>query len=170
VTTVSLRPESIGDKPFLHRLITETLALELGASAWPEPMRIHLLQIQFAARRHAGLASHPGSQSWIIEADGAPAGWLVQAVMPHETRIVEIMVLPELRGQGIGSAALQAVIAKATGAVRLKVNETNSAAIRLYERLGFRRIEQDELQWLMEHSGEWQRGETVQDGGKFGCL
>jgi ribosomal protein S18 acetylase RimI-like enzyme len=152
VITVSLRPESIGDKPFLYRLITETLALELGASAWPEPMRTHLLQIQFAARRHAGLASHPGAQSCIIEADGASAGWLVLAPMPHETRIVEIMVAPEFRGKGIGSAALQSVLAKAAGAVRLNVNKTNSAAIRLYERLGFRKIEQDELQWLMEYA------------------
>lgn len=149
--TVSLRPESTVDGPFLQKLITETIALELGTSEWPEAMRSHLLKIQVAARRHARLASHPGSRSSIIEADGVPAGWLLQTVMPHETRVVEVMVAAGLRGQGIGSAALRLVIANAAGVVRLRVNCSNSGAIRLYERLGFRKVEQDEVQWLMEY-------------------
>src|SRR6185437_15124109 len=132
---ITLRAENAADELFIRKLILDTIALELGASDWPEPMRSHLLKIQAVARRHAGLAAVPGSQSWIIEADGGPAGWLVQAVMPHETRIVEVMVAPGLRDRGIGAAALRSVIGNAATVVRLKVNQSNAGAIRLYERL-----------------------------------
>jgi ribosomal protein S18 acetylase RimI-like enzyme len=160
VIAATLRPERPADKDFLRNLITATIALELGAAAWPEPMRSHLLQVQYSARRHARLAAFPDAEpadsqgkyaSYIIEADGVPAGWLVVAAMSCETRVVEIMVAPELRGKGIGSAALRQVLATAAGPVRLSVNIANGAAIRLYERLGFRKVEQDDLQFLMEH-------------------
>jgi ribosomal protein S18 acetylase RimI-like enzyme len=36
--------------------------------------------------------------------------------------------------------------------VRLHVNILNRGAVRLYERLGFRTIEDDEVQYLMERS------------------
>ncbi len=80
-------------------------------------------------------------------------GWIVVTTMPHEVRLVEIMVGAEFRGRGIGSAVIGEVLASAESAgrpVRLHVNVTNIAAIRLYERLGFRRIDGDEVQHLME--------------------
>lgn len=152
--TAVLRPEEPGDEAFLRRLILDTIAGELGAGAWPEPMRSHLLEFQYAARRHfhgAGLAE---TSSQIIEADGADAGWLVTTTLPHEVRLVEIMVLPEWHGRGVGTAAIRQVLAAAAAAgkpVRLSVNATNHAAIALYERLGFRRIDGDEVQHVMEY-------------------
>jgi ribosomal protein S18 acetylase RimI-like enzyme len=141
---VSLRPETAGDDPFIRRLILETVAGELGAGTWPEPMRGHLLGIQCSARRHLPVTGQ------VIQADGEDAGWVVVTIMPHEVRLVEIMVLPELRGRGIGTAAIRGIQAGAGKPVRLHVNLTNVAAIRLYERLDFRKIEQDDVQCLME--------------------
>ena len=57
---VTLRPEdAIADEPFLRSLITETIALELGADNWPEPVRDQLLSLQFANRRHRPQISFP---------------------------------------------------------------------------------------------------------------
>jgi hypothetical protein len=50
----------------------------------------------------------------MIQADGVNAGWALLANLPHEIRIVEFMVAPEIRGQGIGAAALRKILA--TGA------------------------------------------------------
>jgi len=36
--TFSLRPEAPGDESFLRGLVTATVAEELGAANWPEPM------------------------------------------------------------------------------------------------------------------------------------
>jgi ribosomal protein S18 acetylase RimI-like enzyme len=150
---VTLRPESPQDELFLRGLIHATIAGELGASQWPEPMRSHLLSVQYTARRQLHRANFPEAASYVVDADGADAGWTVVTTMPHEIQLVEIMVLPELRGKGIGTAAIRQVLATAAAAgkpVRLNVNVTNRAAIGLYQRLGFRRIEGDEVQHIME--------------------
>jgi ribosomal protein S18 acetylase RimI-like enzyme len=138
-------------------MIIDTVARELGAEAWPEPMRGHLLGIQFEGRRQSQRRNYPDAVSEVIEADGSDSGWIVVMTMPHEIRLVEIMVAAEFRGKGIGSAVIGEVLAAAESAgkpVRLLVNVMNNGAIRLYERLGFRRIGGDEVQDLMERAVE----------------
>jgi len=150
---VTLRPESPEDEPFIRRLIYATIAGELGASQWPEPMRSHLLAVQYTARRQLHRANFPEAASYVVDAGGADAGWAVVTTMPHAVQLVEIMILPELRGRGIGTAVIRHVLATAAAAgkpVRLNVNVTNHSAVGLYQRLGFRRIEGDEVQHVME--------------------
>ena len=148
---VTLRPESSADQAFLRRLIVETVTLELGAEAWPEPMRSHLIGIQYTARLHSRRVEYPGAVSHIVQADGADAGWAVVHTTQDEVRLVDIMVLPELRGKGIGAAAIAQICATAADRpVRLEVNLMNSGARRLYERFGFRVTGQDDVQYLME--------------------
>ena len=149
---ISLRPETAADEPFLRRLITETIAIELGAAAWPESLRGPLIEVQYKGRRGA----RPG---WIVQADGVDAGRLVFSDTPDYIFLSEIMVLAERRGRGIGTSALRSLLTNAGKPVRLRVNVTNSSAIRLYQRLGFRRIGGDEIQHLMEASC---RDETYQ--------
>lgn len=142
---VTRRPETPLDETFVRRLIRETVAAELGAGAWPPPMRDHLLGIQIGARRQ--------SAGEVIQVDGLDAGWVVVTSMPHEIRLVEIMIAPEFRGRGVATTVIRRILSAAAGKpVRLHVNVTNEAAIRLYERLGFRRIGGDEVQHLMENA------------------
>jgi ribosomal protein S18 acetylase RimI-like enzyme len=151
--TITLRPGTSQDETFFRRLILETIGIELGASAWPEPMRSHLLSIQYEGRRRSYRAGYPETESSVIQVDGEDAGWVAVAALPNQVHLAEIMVLPELRGRGIGTAAIRGILATARDAgkpVRLNVNAMNLAAIRLYERLGFRRIDGDEVQHLME--------------------
>lgn len=151
---ITLRPEEPAvDEPFIQRLIMETLALEFGAAAWPEPMRSQLLGLQYSNRRQAPRANFPEGESRIILIDGIPAGWLFTATFDDHIHLAEIMVLPEHRGKGAGTAALREVLVHAARdhkAVRLHVNLVNAAALRLYERLGFRRIGGTEVQHEME--------------------
>jgi GNAT superfamily N-acetyltransferase len=152
--TVSLRPETAADDAFVRRLVTATIIEELGADAWPEPMRTHLAGMQYALRRQSVHSRYPAGNSRIVLADGVESGWLFIGDLPDVLWIVEIMVAPELRGKGIGARAIGQAIEEAAGRpVRLKVNVTNQRAIRLYERLGFRRAGGDEVQHLMERPG-----------------
>jgi GNAT superfamily N-acetyltransferase len=151
--TVRLRPESASDETFVRRLIIETIADELGAAAWPEPMRDHLLGIQYNGRRQSNRLKFPESTGYIIEADAGDAGWFVMTTLPDRIWLVEIMVLAVLRGKGIGSSVIRGILADAAQKqipARLNVNKTNRAAIRLYERLGFRPIDGNEVQQIME--------------------
>lgn len=49
----------------------------------------------------------------------------------------KIMVHPEARGRGIGSALMKAGLARATTKTLLTVNPENAAAVRLYQNFGF---------------------------------
>jgi ribosomal protein S18 acetylase RimI-like enzyme len=113
-------------------------------------MRTHLVDLQYKGRRqHA----HSGLMSYVIEADGAPAGWLLLADVPHELRIVEIMVSPEQRGRGIASATIREILQSARTPVRLNVNITNERAIRLYRGLGFAIEATEPVQHVMMAAG-----------------
>lgn len=152
---VTRRPESPQDDAFLRRLISETVTQELGAAAWPQPMRDHLVGLQEKVRRQTIRSTYPDAESQIIVVDGVEAGWVVVASLPGEMRLVEIMVLAEYRGKGVGSAVIREIMAVADHGgkkVRLGVNAMNPGAIRLYERLGFRRIGGDEIQHEMERA------------------
>jgi ribosomal protein S18 acetylase RimI-like enzyme len=116
-------------------------------------MRSHLLGVQYTGRRHSSRADFPEAMSQVIQANGGDAGWVLVNAMQHEVRLIEIMVAPEIRGKGIGTAVIRELLANAFEAgkpMRLSVNVTNSGAIRLYERLGFRRIDGNEVQHVME--------------------
>lgn len=146
---VILRAASATDEPFIRGLIRETIAIELGAASWPAAIRDPLLDIQANIRYPATVSAGP---QFVIEVDGAAAGWILLAPMETELRLAEIMVRPEMRGKGIGSAAIREIIRSGHGPVILNVNATNSAAIRLYERLGFEICSWGEVQHVMKCS------------------
>lgn len=54
-----------------------------------------------------------------------------------ETFLHKIMVHPDYRGQGIGSALMKQALQDARDVVLLTVNPENSPAVRLYESFGF---------------------------------
>ena len=76
----------------------------------------------------------------IIEVDGELAGSLWVDPKPESVHIVELQIVPELQGKGLGTATMMTVIQD--GATRgvpvtLSVVPANPRAKRLYERLGF---------------------------------
>jgi len=151
--TIDCRTETPHDEPFIRRLVEQTIAEELGADTWPEPLRTSVVRLQYDARRSAARAASGAVTSEIITADGEDAGWLLTADLPAELRIVEIMILPQRRGRGLGSAAIDRVLDRAGRdhkPVRLVVSCTNARAIRLYERLGFTIAASDTVQQEME--------------------
>jgi ribosomal protein S18 acetylase RimI-like enzyme len=75
----------------------------------------------------------------VVLVDGEPAGRLYVRRGDREIRIVDIALLPERRGNGIGTSLLRDLLAEAdaTGkSVTIHVERFNPA-LRLYERLGF---------------------------------
>ena len=150
---VELRPEAPDDDIFLRSLISEAITLELGAQHWPESLREQIVGMQLGNRRMGPQTGFPQGQSCVILADGECAGWIFYAALESDVHIVEIMVRPSKRGCGIGAAALGHVLERAGREgrkVTLTVNVLNAGAIRLYERLGFRRVDGNPVQHRME--------------------
>jgi ribosomal protein S18 acetylase RimI-like enzyme len=75
----------------------------------------------------------------VVVVDGEPIGRLYVHRGEREIRIVDIAVLSERRGEGIGTSLLHALLAEADEvgkSVTIHVERLNPA-LRLYERLGF---------------------------------
>jgi GNAT superfamily N-acetyltransferase len=152
MTGVDLRPATPADEPFLRNLMIRTIADELGAWAWPEAIRADLLQKQYHARDTAMHSTWRGLDDRIISIRNQPAGRIAVARTADEVWIVDLLVVPEQRGSGIGTAALGRVLdeAKQMGKpVRLHVNITHRAS-RFYERLGFVKAGGSDVHHLME--------------------
>ena len=108
--TIQLRQECAEDDGFLRRLIMQTIALELGADQWPDLIRSQLIGLQYQNRRMGPRVGFPAGDSRVIEVDGAPAGWIYGVHTGSGYHIVEVMVTPEMRGRGIGTAAIEQVM------------------------------------------------------------
>jgi ribosomal protein S18 acetylase RimI-like enzyme len=75
----------------------------------------------------------------IVAPGGEPAGRLYVARWEDEIRIVDIALLPDFRGRGLGTALLEDLMAEADAAGKpLSIHvEQNNPARSLYDRLGF---------------------------------
>jgi GNAT superfamily N-acetyltransferase len=95
--------------------------------------------MQFDAQ-HAHYQKHyVGSDFFVIERAGEAIGRLYLARWKAEHRIVDIALLPEHRGSGIGTALLTDLLDEAAAvgkAVTIHVEKFNPA-MSLYRRLGF---------------------------------
>jgi ribosomal-protein-alanine N-acetyltransferase len=85
----------------------------------------------------------PDRMALVAESPGGHvAGLLLASLLPPEAEILNIVVQPEARRHGLGLALMQAALKEmaATGVtgIRLEVRASSTAALRLYQRLGFR--------------------------------
>ena len=89
----------------------------------------------------------------IVRFGDVDAGILSVDRQPGCITVNQIYILPEHQGQGIGSICMATIFEEATAAnvpVRLKVLKVNRRAIAFYERLQFRRIDENETYVFME--------------------
>jgi ribosomal protein S18 acetylase RimI-like enzyme len=136
---VALRPMSDADFAFTAALYASTRTEELAPVPWPPEVKQAFLAQQHAAQ-HAHYQRHyRGMDAAIVERRGAAIGRLYLYDMPAEVRIVDISLMPEARGQGIGAALLRDLLAEAgpQGKIVSIHVEKNNPARSLYARLGF---------------------------------
>jgi ribosomal protein S18 acetylase RimI-like enzyme len=149
---VTLRPVRPDDADFLFRLYASTREEELRAVPWDAAQKDAFLRQQFGAQTAQYAQVYPAGDFRVIESSGRPAGRLYLQRGPEEVRIVDIALLPEHRGAGIGTALLRDVLAEADAAgrhVTIHVERVNPA-LHLYERLGFRPVEDRGIYLFME--------------------
>jgi ribosomal protein S18 acetylase RimI-like enzyme len=145
---ITYRPETDADLPFVAALYASTRADELAATGWPDEMRAAFLEQQHRAQHAHYRAVHPDGEWLLVERGGAPVGRLYLAAQDDMLLIVDISLLPAMRGTGLGTAILTDVLAAETRPVQLHVERTNRAR-RLYERLGFVPVEEQTLRIRM---------------------
>jgi GNAT superfamily N-acetyltransferase len=150
---VTLRPIREEDMEVLFRVYASTRAEEMAMVVdWNDEQKDAFLRMQFQAQ-HAWYQEHYIGAQWdLLLADGVPAGRLYVHRRDTEIRLVDISLLPEFRGSGIGSALLQELMSEAEAAGKpLTIHvEKYNPAMRLYLRLGFKSIDDRGPYDLME--------------------
>lgn len=137
---VTLRPIEPQDRDFLLAVYGGTRAEELAPVPWSEAQKQSFLAQQFDAQHQHYQTHYAGSSFQLILHAGRPCGRLYVARWPREIRVIDIALLPEWRGRGIGAALLREILDEAARdgrSVSVHV-ERNNPALGLYEWLGFR--------------------------------
>jgi ribosomal protein S18 acetylase RimI-like enzyme len=153
VRLLPVRPE---DEEFVYRVYASTRADEIAVLGWNAAQQHAFLRMQYTSQKRWYEMAYPDAEHSLILRDEQPVGHIIVQRSPQALRLVDIALLAEHRGCGIGGQLLDELIAEARrGAVHveLQVMKTNRAA-RLYERLGFVRTGEDDMYYQMRRDPE----------------
>lgn len=149
---LSFRPISESDLTFLQKLYGTTRESELNQTNWSPEQKTAFIAMQFRAQ-HQHYQQHFGNARFeLILKHSEPIGRLYVDHRVDEIRIIDIALMPEHRGQGLGGCLMRQLLDEA-GEKRLPVRihvEQFNPALKLYERLGFRKLHDEGVYYLME--------------------
>lgn len=149
---IRFRPSTEDDVPFLRQLYATTREDELRMVDWTDEFKTSFLDSQFAAQKKHYEEYFGAAEFLVIEAEREPMGRLYVHRDEEEIHIIDIALMPQYRGHGLGTVLLQELLdeGKATGRkVTIYVEHFNPAR-HLYDRLGFRHIDTNGVYHFME--------------------
>ena len=152
---LTFRAIAESDLPFLARVYSSTRAEELAITTLTDVQKAAFLEAQFRLQ-HAHYQKYYPEADWLIVSHrGDDVGRLYVERWPSQHRIIDIALLPEHRGKGLGELLLRDLMDEAAACgkdVSIHVEKYNPA-MRLYRRLGFVTEEDKGVYDLMR----WQR-------------
>src|SRR5262249_56638924 len=151
-TSVTLRPVGPDDEAFLLDVYANSRLDELAPLGWDAAQQQAFLTMQFAAQQYHYQSQFPEGEHYIILSQDRPLGRLYVARRDQEIRILDLTLLPEHRNAGIGTALLTDLLAEAVHMgkpMRIYVEHFNRS-LRLFERLGFAKIDDSGMHALLE--------------------
>jgi ribosomal protein S18 acetylase RimI-like enzyme len=149
VTLRAARPE---DGPLLHRIYASTRVDELADAPWPDTAKDAFIKQQYLAREVGYARSHPQAERLIVEENDTPVGSLWVDRGEDRLLLLDIALLPEHRGRGVGRTLLEGLQREAASRgvpLALQVAKTNRASD-LYRRMGFHEIGDDDVYIRLE--------------------
>lgn len=136
---LSLRAAGAADNTFLLNLFHRNRAAELMLFGFSAEQELQFVQMQFRARSFHYAQAYPSSQDHIVQRDGVDVGRLLLEKCADVITLIDIALLPEHCGHGLGTQLLRDLIAEADrdgSAIELHVEQA-SRAKKLYLQLGF---------------------------------
>lgn len=112
--------------------------MELAATGWSAAQKQAFCDMQFDARERHYIRAFPSAFSGVVREKGVPVGRLY-VDFADAVHLIDIALIPEIRGKGLGTQLLNWLIGFARSGDRLLTLEVafDNPAQRLYERLGF---------------------------------
>lgn len=151
---LGFRPIADDDLPFLYRVYASTRAEELAPVPWSEAQKAAFLTMQFQAQHTEYQRNYLGAAWLVIMRADEPVGRLYLDRGEFEHCVIDIALLPEHRGHGLGAAIMADLMDEAGRAgKRLSIHvEKFNPAMHLYRRLGFQTVEDKGVYDLMHWS------------------
>jgi len=136
-----LRHAQDQDIPRLRLLYADTRAEEMSTVPWPREAKQQFLDQQFDLQHQHYLKHYIDADFLVIERDGMVHGRYYISRTAPEHLIIDICLMEQQRGHGIGRVLIEESQREASALGRgmhLHVIKYNTRALRLYEKLGFR--------------------------------
>ncbi|WP_042164552.1 GNAT family N-acetyltransferase [Paenibacillus gorillae] len=142
------RSATAEDETFLYEVYAGTRRNEVAEWGFGTREIELFLQMQHRARQASYSAAYPDAVCRVIYAADKPIGSLQVYYGSESIVLIDIALLPEARGKGVGSAVLLELQQKAAQLglpVMLHVDNANVLARKLYGKLGFKETMADEI-------------------------
>jgi GNAT superfamily N-acetyltransferase len=152
---VALRPAAVEDEPFLLEVYASTRLEELDLTPWDQAQREAFVRMQFNAQGNHYQVNFPEAEHQVILFNSDRVGRLYIARLERTIRILDVTILPARRNAGIGTSILTGILKESEETakpVHIYVESFNPS-LRLFERLGFRKVDASDYNLLME----WKR-------------
>ena len=133
------RPITQDDLPFLESLFADIRSKEVASTGWPIERQHSFLAEQFDFQHRYYTAHFTTAAFLLLSRAGRPVGRLYVQASGGVLSLIDISLVAEVRGQGLGGALLARLcaLADANGMRVSLAVEPDNPARRLYERHGF---------------------------------
>jgi len=151
--SIALREITAEDEAFLREVYASTRALELSLVPWSTEQREAFLEFQFDAQHSHYLSQYPEASYQIILSASEPIGRIYVLREEEVIRILDVTLLLDHRNAGVGTELIRELIHEADQsgkALHIWVEDFNPST-RLFERLGFSKVQQDGFNCLLEY-------------------
>ena len=151
---ITLRHTHADDRAFMFTVFTATRAERFNGAALAPPQLQHLLEMQFNAQQSQYRAQFPGANFSLVLSDDKPIGYFYVDRSGKRFTLIDIALLPELTGKGVGSQLVTALIKEALEkgkTISAHVDKCNNQAWQLWQRLGFQIVGDDGVYFEIEY-------------------
>jgi len=142
---LSVRPEAGGEpeKAFLYLLFSSIKAPEMAFMPVDAKQKEFLLQMQFTSMNATYRHRFPKARFEIVELDRWPIGRIVTDVQKDCVYYVDVALMPQASGAGIGTALMAAMLEEPRRLglpARAKVLNYNLPSLHMFQGLGFTKV------------------------------
>lgn len=154
---VWLRPVVLPDDEEFLQDVYATTREDVNLVPWDENLKREFILMQYRAQKAHYAEYYPRSDHYIILFDGRPAGRYWIDYGREDVRFVDMAVLPEFRGQGIGTVLFKDALkhAREMGLPAILHVIKGHRSIPMYKRMGFRFAgdngAHDKMEWRPEY-------------------
>jgi len=156
---IRFRTAKDSDLPFFFTLYGSTREEELAQVDWSSAQKNAFLRMQFEAQHRYYHEQYPDAEYLVVQKGVIDIGRIYLHRRIDELRLIDIVLTPETRNQGLGGKLLMDLLDEGQASalpIRIHV-ETYNPAMHLYLRLGFKPIADQGVYQLME----WQPDTTT---------